>query len=202
MRWSIVTYLSTAIACAISGCAVDPGDATATDGQGGTGGAEIDHAAAASTNAEPRLLGSVFAGAQIYFKNDKSALCIGVDGASTANGALLKQFGCSPGAPNQTWAPTSGDPENLVNAKSSKCMGVDGASVSAGANIGQFDCGNRSPNQLWSIVNQGGPDWHIKNSKSGLCIGVDGGSTAAGAQLKQFGCDEQAPNQNWSVFAL
>jgi hypothetical protein len=199
VRWNSVTYLLTTMICMASGCATDPVDATETDDQLPADGAEIAGSAAALSNPEPDVRSLAFLG-QIYFQNDKSGRCIGVDGASTANGALVKQFGCAPGSPNQTWTATSGNPTTLVDVKSSKCMGVDGASVNPGANIGQFNCGNRAPNQLWSIINQGGPDWHIKNSKSGLCIGVDGASTANGAQLKQFACNEQAPNQNWAVF--
>ena len=153
---------------------------------------------------EPAQLGELAqelaAGQVVKFQNSKSGRCIGVDGASTANGALLKQFTCADAA-NQRWeVRRSGTKHMFINAKSGKCMGVDGASVSPGANIGQYNCGNFAPNQSW-VMADGDNDlrFNLVNDKSGLCIGVDGGSTANGAQLKQFGCNFTAPNQDWSV---
>lgn len=151
---------------------------------------------------------SLTTGQIVSFRNVKASIpniitnrCIGVDGASTANGALLKIFDCD-NAPNQRWRAEvrNGIEHTLVNVKSGKCMGVDGASTSPGANIGQFDCGNAAPNQTWLLVSQtNDQEWNLLNAKSGLCIGVDGGSTANGAQLKQFGCQDTAPNQEWVV---
>jgi hypothetical protein len=133
------------------------------------------------------------------FKNRKSGLCIGVDGASTANGAFIKQFTCGNAAPNQTWILDELDfgVYSLVNQKSGRCMGVDLASVDPGADIRQFTC-EGAANQKWSFVEATGSDVWIVNFKSGLCIGVDGGSIENGAQLKQFPCSTPpAPNQSW-----
>jgi hypothetical protein len=133
------------------------------------------------------------------FQDVKSGRCIGVDGASTANGALIKQFTCD-NSTNQNWRGSSSGGQNvLTNAKSGKCMGVSGASRSAGANIAQFNCDGTS-NQAWLLIQVGGtstnPVLNFKNVNSSLCIGVDGASTANGAQLKQFGCDGSL-NQQW-----
>lgn len=134
------------------------------------------------------------------FQDVKSGRCMGVDGASTANGALIKQFTCD-GSTNQNWrgASNSAGQNTLTNQKSGRCMGVSGASTAAGANIGQFTC-DGSSNQKWDLIAVGGttttPILNFRNVKSGLCIGVDGGSTANGAQLKQFRCDGSA-NQQW-----
>jgi hypothetical protein len=135
----------------------------------------------------------------IKIKNAKSGRCIGVDGASTANGALIKQFTCAGSTVpnNQIWdqqsIPGWGGFYRFRNSKSGLCMGVDGASVSSGANIGQFNCSGTSPpnNQIW-LTNS----VKLVNSKSGLCLGVNGASTANGAQLKQFACDGSL-NQQW-----
>ena len=137
------------------------------------------------------------AGTVLTFKNHKSNRCIGVDGASTANGALIKQFSCD-NAPNQKWrVQRNGAQHTFINFKSGLCMGVDHASVSPGANIAQFNCGNNAPNQSWVLASDAFAPWNIDNVKSGLCIGVDGASTGNGAQLKQFGCDLAAANQEW-----
>jgi hypothetical protein len=136
--------------------------------------------------------------------NAKSGRCIGVDGASTANGALLKQFTCAGTTipNNQIWNVQSTDSLLFLNSKSSKCMGVDGASVSSGANIGQFNCGGGATpnNQQWFAL-AGSQGTFLKNSKSLLCLGVDGASTANGAQLKQFPCDGST-NQQWIGVSL
>ena len=137
---------------------------------------------------------------QISFKNIKSGRCIGVNHASTANGALLKQFNCD-NAPNQRWrVQRRGAEHTFINVKSGRCMGVDGASVRPGANIGQYSCGSAAPNQAWVLLSDT-PDLvrNLVNAKSKLCIGVDRGSTANGAQLKQFTCNLTAPNQEWRV---
>jgi hypothetical protein len=138
------------------------------------------------------------------FQNIKSDRCIGVDGASTANGALLKQFSCDR-APNQSWRLLrTGLTYNFIDVKSNKCMGVDHASVNSGANLGQYTCGagGGAPNQTWILEAVGGttqnPVVVIHNVKSRGCIGVDRASKANGAQLKQFRCDG-AVNQQWRL---
>jgi len=138
----------------------------------------------------------------LTFKDFKSKLCIGVDHASTANGALVKQFNCD-GAPNQRWRTVrAGAIHRFKNVKSGLCIGVDGASVNPGANIGQYNCSAGLPtdnNQGWTIQkNPDEPAWNLHNAKSDRCIGVDHASTANGAQLKQFDCDHKQ-NQEWEV---
>lgn len=41
---------------------------------------------------------------QFNLKNRHSGLCLGIDGASTSNGARAMQFACNTTAPNQRWA--------------------------------------------------------------------------------------------------
>ena len=181
MKVSIIRWAF--LSCSLMSCALD-NEESDTGGAGEV--AEQSQALAAGT--------------VVTFKNFKSGLCMGVDHASTANGALVKQFGCD-NTSNQRWSVQSSSNLNVfTNGKSGLCMGVDGASVSAGANIGQFNCGNFAPNQSW-VVFQGSSSiqFNLINNKSGLCIGVDGGSTASGAQLKQFSCNFAAPNQNWGI---
>jgi hypothetical protein len=140
----------------------------------------------------------------IKFRNVKSGLCIGVDGGSTANGALLKQFACAGTSipNNQIWLMDTLDINaglhRFKNSKSNLCLGVVNASINAGANIAQFGCSGTSPpnNQLWTDIFMGGEGF--RNSKSGKCLGVDGASTAAGAQIKQFPCDGTL-NQQWTT---
>lgn len=134
-------------------------------------------------------------GPTVTIKNAKSKRCIGVDRASTANGAHIKQFNCDENAPNQQWTKNQLTPGDrfftLRNKKSRKCMGVDQASTRPGANLRQFECDDKG-NQRWKLHDGG-----IQNFDE-LCIGVDGGSVENGAQLKQFPCDGK-PNQQWQV---
>jgi hypothetical protein len=151
----------------------------------------------------------------ITFRNEKSNRCIGVDHASKANGALVKQFNCD-GSPNQKWRVVGRT--SLQNVKSGKCMGVDHGSTAPGANIGQYNCDRDTDrnltNQSWELLGlEGSMVRELVNEKSTLshgnrrfCIGVDHGSTANGAQLKQFPCDNislnRPSNQAWQVMCL
>jgi hypothetical protein len=133
------------------------------------------------------------------------AKCMGIDGASQANGALAKQFDCD-GRLNQGWrlrSDASTATTIATNANSGKCLGVDRGSTTPGANVGQFNC-DGSANQRWVLNAVGGttesPIVTLINRtpNSGICIGVDRGSTAAGAQLMMFSCDGRA-NQQWRL---
>lgn len=169
------------LSCGLPACAADIGE---------PGGIDADDSIEIGEVPLPLAAGSVYS-----FENTKSGLCIGVGGASTANGALIGQYKCD-GSSNQRWRVGSAD--SLVNGKSGKCMGVNGASTAPGANVAQFTCDGRV-NQAWgSVISDGDPpSGRLINAKSGLCLGVDGASTAVGAQLKQFACNPTAPNQRW-----
>jgi len=174
-------FLLASLSCCLTSCAADYGEPDTDDS------VEVDELS------QGLALDEV-----VSFKNLNSQRCIGVDGASTEHGALVKQFTCD-GALNQSWRAEGG--LELVNVKSDKCMGVDGGSRNHGANIGQYNCdGAVNQNWIWSPVD-GSPDivrLVNENSFSVRCIGVDGGSGDNGAQLKQFRCDSSA-NQIWVV---
>ena len=83
------------------------------------------------------------------FVNTKSGLCLGVDGASTADGARVSQFGCDPTpttGENQAWefVPTGSvgatNYFHIRNGKSRKCIGINGGSNANGAAASQFGC--------------------------------------------------------------
>jgi nitroreductase len=80
-------------------------------------------------------------------------MCLGVDGGSVSNGALIQQFNCAAPSPgnNQSWrfVRTSGDYYQIVNGKSEKCIGVSGGSTANGAILAQFSC-----SVLGSVNNQ------------------------------------------------
>ena len=129
-------------------------------------------------------------------KNVKSGLCLGIDHASTANGARLKQFRCD-NSRNQSWRTQTGVQGiglTFSNLKSNMCMGVDRGSKEPDANISQHYC-EGALDEAW-ITAGGGDSVRVMNYNSRLCIGVDRASKARGAQVKQFHCDDK-PNQKW-----
>lgn len=145
-------------------------------------------------------------GATLFLQNSRTKpepRCIGVDQASTAAGALIKQFKCDR-SKNQTWIANPRQPGSgfyeFQNSKDRRmCMGVDGGSTASGAKLMLFAC-DGSRNQTWFFREAGGDRVvTIRNGTSSdgnRCIGVDNGSTANGAQLMQFTCDGK-PNQSW-----
>ncbi|EKX62029.1 RICIN domain-containing protein [Streptomyces ipomoeae] len=88
------------------------------------------------------------------FDNGRASRNLGIDGASTANGASAIIANPS-GDANQDWIviPVSGgatDDAVLQNRKSGKCLGIDGASTANGAQAAQFTC-DGSENQRWHL---------------------------------------------------
>jgi hypothetical protein len=91
--------------------------------------------------------------------NGRSGRCLGVSGASTANGAPVGQFTCNGSlgaADNQSWRFTQNVPGHffIVNGKSGRCLGVNGNSTASGAALAQFTCNGAAggnDNQSWRL---------------------------------------------------
>jgi hypothetical protein len=121
-----------------------------------------------------------------------SDLCMDVKGASTANGALIQQWGCYD-TNNQRWdkVPTTDDYFLIRNRNSGKYLAVVGSSSANGAQIGQWDYNPADPTFEWRSVNPGansvGAKWLI-NRRSGKCVETPNWSTAAGTVLSQLDC--------------
>jgi hypothetical protein len=185
---------ATAVFLCMTGCAVE--ESISSDPS------DTDNLADVDELSQSLQVGSVVSFKNVKAQNERLTRCIGVDGASMANGALVKLFDCVDSSLNQRWRiGGQGVQVTLTNVNgNTKCMGVSGGSMNDGADIGQFDCVTGAPNQTWTIAGKTtDPGAHMTNAKSGKCIGVDGGSTANGAQLKQFPCNATAPNQEWVV---
>ncbi|WP_314223866.1 RICIN domain-containing protein [Streptomyces zaehneri] len=84
-----------------------------------------------------------------YSFENYSGRNLGIDGASTANGAAAIIANGS-GDANQDWVQVDRDAYTfeLHNRKSGKCLGIDGASTANGATAAQFTC-DGSANQGW-----------------------------------------------------
>lgn len=143
------------------------------------------------------------------FLNGDSALCMGVDGNSTASGAHVSQFWCDGRdfpSDNQYWrlrADGAGG-FRFVNTRSNLCMGLDGTGLANGDRVAQFACDASSTTatkQSWRFVRTSGNFYQVRNSRSGKCVGISGGSNANGGMAAQFGCSALGSinNQSWEL---
>ncbi|MET7419123.1 pectinesterase family protein [Dactylosporangium sp. NPDC005555] len=132
----------------------------------------------------------------------KSGKCIDVPSASTANGALLQQWGCTSGAAWQQFKLTAaGGNYQLVNVSSGKCVDVPGWSTASGVQLQQYTCVASQTNQQWRLVASGTDTFQIININSGLCISDKDASTASGAAVIQETCTANS-NKQWAFNAV
>ena len=74
--------------------------------------------------------------------DDNSNQCLGIQNASTIEGAGAIQWNCD-GFADQDWRTTEnpvGEYDQYVNANSGQCLGIQGASTIEGANVIQWNC--------------------------------------------------------------
>ncbi|AXX32388.1 Pectinesterase [Actinosynnema pretiosum subsp. pretiosum] len=122
----------------------------------------------------------------------RSGMCLDVVGGSTADGALLQQWGCTSDRWQQfTWS-SSG---TLVNANSGKCVEPVNGNTASGAALQQRACGSAA-NQQWRVTASGSGTYQVVNAANGKCLTAKGGSTAAGAAVIQETCSENS-NKQW-----
>ncbi|GIF20852.1 pectinesterase [Actinoplanes tereljensis] len=137
-------------------------------------------------------------GVAYQLKVTKSGLCIDVPGASTANGALLQQWGCTDNSKWQQFTLTaSGSNYLLVNVNSGKCVDVPDWSTTSGAQLQQYTCVASQANQNWSLVASGSGTYQIVNVNSGLCISDKDASTSSGTAIIQETCTANS-NKQWA----
>jgi len=83
----------------------------------------------------------------------KSGKCIDVPAASTANGALLQQWGCTANSAWQQFRLTPvGTDYQLINVNSGKCIDVPDWSTASGTQLQQYTCVSSQTNQLWRLT--------------------------------------------------
>ncbi|GAB4052292.1 pectinesterase family protein [Catellatospora paridis] len=128
----------------------------------------------------------------------KSGKCIDVPGASSANGALLQQWGCTANSPWQQFRLTAvGSNYQLVNVSSSKCVDVPDWSTASGVQLQQYGCVSSQANQQWRLAASGTNTYQIISMHSGLCISLKDASTANGAAIIQETCTANT-NKQWA----
>ncbi|MFJ2777933.1 ricin-type beta-trefoil lectin domain protein [Kitasatospora sp. NPDC087315] len=75
-------------------------------------------------------------------------MCLDIGGASTANGAAVGLWNCTPGSWNQVWIPRADG--SLYNPGSNHCLDLPGNDITPGTRLIAFTC-NATPAQTWSI---------------------------------------------------
>ncbi|MEU4164645.1 RICIN domain-containing protein [Actinoplanes sp. NPDC026670] len=137
-------------------------------------------------------------GVAYQLKVTKSGMCLDVPGASTANGALLQQWGCTA---NSAWQQftlvASGSAYLIKNVNSGKCVDVPGWSTASGVQLQQYACVSSQANQQWTLVLSGSGTYQLVNVNSGLCVSDKDASTASGGAIIQETCTANT-NKQWA----
>ncbi|MFG1989980.1 RICIN domain-containing protein [Actinoplanes sp. NPDC048988] len=137
-------------------------------------------------------------GGTYQLKVAKSGKCVDVPGASSANGALLQQWGCTTGAAWQQFKlVAAGSNYLLQNVSSGKCIDVPGASATSGVQLQQWGCASGQAHQQWRLAASGTNTFQIINVGNGLCISDQDASTASGAAIIQETCTANS-NKQWA----
>ncbi|WP_233625354.1 pectinesterase family protein [Actinoplanes sp. ATCC 53533] len=128
----------------------------------------------------------------------KSGKCVDVPAASTANGALLQQWGCTANSAWQQFRLTPvGADYQLVNVNSGKCVDVPDWSTASGVQLQQYTCVAGQTNQLWRLAASGTNTFQIINVNSGLCVSDKDASTTNGTAIIQETCTANT-NKQWA----
>lgn len=130
----------------------------------------------------------------------RSGLCMDLVGGASSGGALIQQWGCSPGQSNQQWnvVDRGSGRFTVESVASGMCLDVPGASTATGARLQQWGCGTDQTNQLWTLRSTRDGTFQIVNVNSGLCVGDAQASTAPGAAVVQETCTANS-DKRWSL---
>jgi pectate lyase len=140
-------------------------------------------------------------GVTYQLKVTKSGMCLDVPGASTANGALLQQWGCTAGSAWQQFTLVASGSNYLIkNVNSGKCVDVPDWSTVSGVRVQQYTCVGSQSNQQWRLAASGSGTYQVINVNSGLCLSDKDASTSSGAAIIQETCTANT-NKQWAFAA-
>jgi pectate lyase len=140
-------------------------------------------------------------GVTYQLKVTKSGMCLDVPGASTANGALLQQWGCTAGSAWQQFTLVASGSNYLIkNVNSGKCVDVPDWSTVSGVRVQQYTCVGSQSNQQWRLAASGSDTYQVINVNSGLCLSDKDASTSSGAAIIQETCTANT-NKQWAFAA-
>ncbi|MET1071372.1 MAG: pectinesterase family protein, partial [Umezawaea sp.] len=126
----------------------------------------------------------------------KSGKCLDVVAGSTANGALVQQWGCSGDTWQQfTLTTAASGAYTLTNTNSGRCLDIPSGTTESGVQLQQWGCSGAT-NQQWRLVASGSGTYQIVNVASALCLADKDASTASGAAIVQEACTANT-NKQW-----
>ncbi|BFV61231.1 hypothetical protein KCMC57_up63350 [Kitasatospora sp. CMC57] len=130
----------------------------------------------------------------------RSGLCMDLVGGATSSGALVQQWGCSPGQSNQQWTLVDRGSGRFTveSGASGMCLDVPGGSTADGVRLQQWGCTPGQTNQLWTLKAARDDTFQIVNADSGLCVTTSQASTSPGAAVVQESCTTNS-NKRWSL---
>ncbi|UCM90490.1 RICIN domain-containing protein [Streptomyces marincola] len=125
--------------------------------------------------------------------------CLDVPGASTASGAKIQLWGCTPDSPWQDFrlVGVGSGQYHLVNASSGKCADVTDWSTDSGAAVQQWGCDGAQGNQRWSLTASTGGTYQVVNAHSRLCLSAQNPSAGNGTAITQQPCTTDA-SRRWT----
>ncbi|MFW6694963.1 beta-L-arabinofuranosidase domain-containing protein [Streptomyces sp. MAR4 CNX-425] len=129
--------------------------------------------------------------------NAASALVLGIQDMSTADGGRALQWHDSGTADHDWEMIPDGDAVRFRNAHSGKVLGVQDMSTQDGAAVLQW-ADNGTADHRWTMADQGDGTYEIRNGNSGKLLGIQNHSTAVGAFAVQDADNGTADNR-WRV---
>ncbi len=136
---------------------------------------------------------------QYSLSSNDSKLCVDIDGASTANGALAVQAACVGSSDSQRFdvLPDATGAYRLRNAASGLMLDIKDVSTADGALLQQWADGG-SDNQRFDVkATKSG--YQITARHSQRCLDVKDWSKVAGGQIQQWACGGDQANQRWAL---
>ncbi len=132
-----------------------------------------------------------------------SKKCVGVEGASTTNGAPFVQAECVSGQASQLFdvKDVGGGAVQIVAVSSGKCLDVYQAKSENLTPIIQWECNGTYPNQRFSLVPLSDGTVQIKSTHTGKCVDVYQGRQESGTRLIQWDCVAAYSNQHFTLQA-
>jgi hypothetical protein len=151
--------------------------------------------AAVRTYAAPRPVTPPLSSGRLVAKH--SGRCLDVKDRSTANRAVIQQWGCASGA-HQTFRfePTSDGFYRIVATHSGKCFDVSGQSLALSAQLVQWDCWN-GVNQQFRFEPAGDGYYRLVTRHSVQCLNIASAGKANGGLLKQYECRNDIGNDHF-----
>ncbi|WNV86295.1 RICIN domain-containing protein [Umezawaea sp. Da 62-37] len=136
------------------------------------------------------------AGATYQVSVTRSGKCLDVVAGSTANGALVQQWGCSGDSWQRfTLNTAASGTYTLTNGNSGRCLDIPSGTTESGVQLQQWGCSGAA-NQQWRLVASGSGTYQVVNAASGLCLANKDASTVSGAAIIQEACTANT-NKQW-----